>query len=156
MRRGRVAVAHAVGVAMTDDIFDHGPNAFGRELAYWRKLARKTLRDVANFLGVSISYVSDVERGRRRALGFDDCVRLAAYFSVDGLHVEPFVFLRAATNDNRCLEYVGTQEKRELLAIFAMALDSEDGTPTLLAQLRYILGREHMQAMERVRKAGRP
>jgi len=53
--------------------------AFGKALRKCRINAKKTLKDVADFLGVSIPYVSDVELGRRQPFSSKDINRLAEF-----------------------------------------------------------------------------
>lgn len=66
-------------------------NEFGEVLRRVRKEAGKTLADVADILGVSISYVSDVERGRRDPWASERIHQLAR-----GLGVDPAPLLQAA------------------------------------------------------------
>src|SRR5438067_12160936 len=56
-------------------------DAFGRELRKRRIAAEKTLKDVADFLRVSIPYVSDVELGRRQPFAGKSIEDLAAFFA---------------------------------------------------------------------------
>lgn len=53
--------------------------AFGKELRRRRIDAKKTLKEVADFLKVSVPYVSDVELGRRQPLAGGTTERLAQF-----------------------------------------------------------------------------
>ncbi len=56
-----------------------------------RKAADKTMGDLANFLGVSVSYVSDVERGYRQPWTNDRILQIAKF-----LGTNPIPLLEAA------------------------------------------------------------
>jgi transcriptional regulator with XRE-family HTH domain len=51
---------------------------FGRRLRAHRTKAKLSMGQLARHLGVSVAYVSDVERGRRAPLGFARIQRLAS------------------------------------------------------------------------------
>jgi transcriptional regulator with XRE-family HTH domain len=57
--------------------------AFGERLRALRKKSEKTLGDVAEVLGVSVVYVSDVERGNRPPLRPDLIEKAGAFLGAD-------------------------------------------------------------------------
>ena len=59
------------------------PDKFGRLVRQKRKDAKKTLADLAGILGVSIVYVSDVERGKRPPWRPDLIIQAANFLGVD-------------------------------------------------------------------------
>ena len=58
-------------------------NTFGPRLREARRSAGKTLEDVASHLGVSIPYVSDIERGNRAPLSNAKISVVAAFLGTD-------------------------------------------------------------------------
>jgi transcriptional regulator with XRE-family HTH domain len=56
---------------------------FGRLLRELRTKAGKTMGDLARLLKVSVSYVSDVERGARAPLVRDKIISVAAFLQAD-------------------------------------------------------------------------
>lgn len=56
---------------------------YGRRLRDARKAADKTMEDVANFLGISTVYVSDVERGKRAPWHMDRTLKVAEFLRTD-------------------------------------------------------------------------
>jgi len=73
---------------------------FGDQLRDLRRQKDKTLGDVARVLGVSVVYLSDVERGNRKPFGRDRVVQIAEY-----LEVAPDQLLRAADQERGRIEY---------------------------------------------------
>jgi transcriptional regulator with XRE-family HTH domain len=67
---------------------------FGELLRQLRVAAGKSVGALARHLGVSVVYVSDVERGRRGPFVMDKLYQTATFLGVD-----PEVLVRAATND---------------------------------------------------------
>ncbi|MEI7893891.1 MAG: helix-turn-helix transcriptional regulator [Myxococcales bacterium] len=59
-------------------------HAFGERLRELRKTANKTLGELAAILGVSIVYVSDVERGNRPPFRAELIEKIAASLGIDG------------------------------------------------------------------------
>jgi transcriptional regulator with XRE-family HTH domain len=59
------------------------PPDYGETLRQLRKAAGKTLGDIAEALGVSLSYLSDVELGNRAPFDKERTIRLAALLEVD-------------------------------------------------------------------------
>lgn len=76
------------------------PERFGDALRRRRREAGKTLSNVADVLGVSIVYVSDVERGNRRPLDNDRIVKVAKYLKTD-----PAPLIHAAAFERGVIEY---------------------------------------------------
>ena len=82
------------------------PERFGDALRKNRREAGQTLSDVAKLLGVSVVYVSDVERGNRRALSSDRIVKVAKFLKVDA---KPLI--EAADIERGIIEYNITNAK---------------------------------------------
>ena len=82
------------------------PERFGDALRKNRRGAGKTLSAVAKLLGVSVVYVSDVERGNRRALNSDRIVKVAKFLMVDA---KPLI--EAADIERGIIEYDITNAK---------------------------------------------
>lgn len=73
---------------------------FGDLLRQQRRKADKTLGDVARLLGVSVVFLSDVERGNRRPLGNERLIRIAEFLDVD-----PAALIEAADRERGFIEY---------------------------------------------------
>lgn len=58
-------------------------NVFGNFLRSKRKEAGRTLKDLARCLGISVAYLSDIERGNRAPLPTDQLERISKFLSVD-------------------------------------------------------------------------
>ncbi|MCW5888939.1 MAG: helix-turn-helix transcriptional regulator [bacterium] len=55
---------------------------FGELLRRWRTKADRTMGDLAEHLGVSVAYISDVERGNRAPLTADRLARAVAFLNI--------------------------------------------------------------------------
>lgn len=73
---------------------------FGTALRRHRREAGKTLGDLARLLGVSIVYISDVERGNRRPLSNERILKIAEF-----LGVKPRYLIKAADRERGFIEY---------------------------------------------------
>ncbi len=73
---------------------------FGDALRKARRNAERTLGDVAKLLGVSVVYVSDVERGNRRPFSNERIVRIARFVKTD-----PAPLIAAADVERGVIEY---------------------------------------------------
>lgn len=73
---------------------------FGDLLRRLRRKADKTLGDVSRELGVSIPYLSDVERGNRKPFTTERLVQLARFFNEDAA-----VLIDAADRERGFIEY---------------------------------------------------
>jgi transcriptional regulator with XRE-family HTH domain len=73
---------------------------FGELLRDARRKAGKTLGDVARLLGISVVYLSDVERGNRKPFGRDRVLAIAEF-----LQTNPGELLRAASRERGFIEY---------------------------------------------------
>jgi transcriptional regulator with XRE-family HTH domain len=73
---------------------------FGDALRRARRKGGKTLSDLAGLLGVSIVYVSDVERGNRKPLSSDRILKAARFLQID-----PAPLLIAAAKERGVIEY---------------------------------------------------
>ena len=76
------------------------PERFGDALRKRRREAGKTLSDVAGVLGVSVVYVSDVERGNRRPFDSVRIIKLAKYLKADAAPL-----ITAADQERGVIEY---------------------------------------------------
>jgi len=76
------------------------PERFGDLLRRLRRKANRTLGDVARLLGVSVVYLSDIERGNRRPLSRERILRVA-----DFLEIEPTELMEAADRERGVIEY---------------------------------------------------
>ena len=73
---------------------------FGDLMRQVRRKADKTLGDVARELGVSVVYVSDVERGNRKPFNTERLLKIAAFLKAD---VTPLI--EAADKEKGFIEY---------------------------------------------------
>ena len=76
------------------------PQSFGEILRQLRRKADKTLGDVARLLGVSVVYLSDVERGNRNPFSRGRILRIAEFLDSD-----PAELLEAADRERGTIEY---------------------------------------------------
>ena len=76
------------------------PDRFGDLLRKLRRKADKNLGDVARLLGVSVVYVSDVERGNRKPFANDRLIRIAQFLNED-----PTALIEAADRERGFIEY---------------------------------------------------
>lgn len=76
------------------------PERFGDLLRRLRRKASKTLGDVAREIGVSVVYLSDVERGNRKPLNNDRIVQIASFLGSD-----PTRLIEAADQERGFIEY---------------------------------------------------
>lgn len=76
------------------------PERFGDVLRRARLDDGKTLGDVAGILGVSVVYVSDVERGNRRPFSNERILKVAEFVSTD-----PAPLIAAAAVERGAIEY---------------------------------------------------
>jgi transcriptional regulator with XRE-family HTH domain len=76
------------------------PERFGDLLRKLRRKADKTLGDVARLLGVSVVYVSDVERGNRKPLSNERIIQIAKLLGED-----PTALIEAADWERGFIEY---------------------------------------------------
>ncbi len=76
------------------------PERFGDILRRARQNTKKTLGDVARLLGVSVVYVSDVERSNRRPFNNERILRVASFLKAD-----PATLIAAADVEKGVIEY---------------------------------------------------
>lgn len=76
------------------------PEKFGDTLRRTRQEAGKTLGDVARLLGLSVVYVSDVERGNRRPFSNERILKVATFLKTD-----PAPLIALADVDKGVIEY---------------------------------------------------
>jgi len=73
---------------------------FGEVLRRERRAASKTLGDVSRLLGVSVVYLSDIERGNRRPLHTERILKVAEFLGTDAGSL-----IRAAQVERGVIEY---------------------------------------------------
>ena len=88
------------------------PERFGDALRKTRRNAKKTLGDVAKLLGVSVVYVSDVERGNRRPFSNERILKIARFVTAD-----PTPLIGAANAERGVIEYDITKAKPLEIAV---------------------------------------
>jgi transcriptional regulator with XRE-family HTH domain len=76
------------------------PQRFGELLRKLRRKSDKTLGDVARMLGVSVVYLSDVERGNRKPFNNDRIVKIGEYLGEDAADL-----IEAADRERGFIEY---------------------------------------------------
>jgi transcriptional regulator with XRE-family HTH domain len=76
------------------------PERFGDQLRRQRRKADKTLGDIARLLGVSIVFLSDVERGNRKPLSNERIFKIAQFLNED-----PLPLMEAADRERGFIEY---------------------------------------------------
>jgi transcriptional regulator with XRE-family HTH domain len=76
------------------------PRRFGETLRKLRRKSNKTLGDVADAIGVSVPYLSDVERGNRRPFNVDRIVQIAVFCNEN-----PTELITAADAERGVIEY---------------------------------------------------
>ena len=76
------------------------PERFGDVLRTQRRQAGKTLGNLAELLGVSVVYLSDVERSNRKPLNKDRILKVAKFLNTD-----PTPLLEAADHERGVIEY---------------------------------------------------
>ena len=82
------------------------PERFGDALRKTRRRAGKTLGDVAKLLGISVVYVSDIERGNRRPFSIERILKIANFVKAD-----PTPLITAACAERGTIEYDITKAK---------------------------------------------
>jgi transcriptional regulator with XRE-family HTH domain len=113
-------------------------NDFGRLLRTKRTKAGKSMLQVADLLGVSVAYISDVERGRRSPLRADRIEEVAKY-----LHVDAAELAAAAASSRGVYELPATGVTSKARAVGAALMR---GWPTLseekLAEIESIIKKD--------------
>lgn len=61
---------------------------FGAKIRHLREQAKKSMKDLANALGVSVVYISDIERGRRNPPQGDKLHKIADFLNISREEVE--------------------------------------------------------------------
>ena len=90
---------------------------FGELLRQLRKERKKTMGDVANLLGVSVPFVSDVERGNRTPFSPERIHQIAKYLNTDPT---PLLKAAAATKGTFELDAKRVSEKGQQFAASLM------------------------------------
>ncbi len=110
-------------------------NHFGNLLRDQRAASRKTLGDVARALECSVSFVSDVEHGRRHPFDRSQILKVAELFGVP-----PFELVMAAAKDRQAVNITSDREEHlEAAARLARVLDS--GDPSHISEALEVLAR---------------
>lgn len=111
---------------------------FGDELRALRLQAGKSMGDVARLLGVSVTFISDVERGRRGPLSPDNVTKAAEFLGVD-----PKPLLTKAAKEKGSIKLSAVNATPMHLAVGAgLARRWADLTPEQLQQIGKVLGEE--------------
>ena len=76
------------------------PERFGDLLRSERRRVGKTLGQIAGLLGLSVVFVSDVERSNRKPFANDRILKIAAYLNVD-----PTPLMEVADRERGFTEY---------------------------------------------------
>src|SRR6185369_7080777 len=76
------------------------PDRFGDLLRKARRKADKTLGDIARLLGVSVVFLSDVERGNRKPLSNERILKITGFLDSD-----PAPLMEAADLERGFIEY---------------------------------------------------
>lgn len=82
------------------------PERFGDVLRRTRQNSENTLGDVAKLLGVSVVYVSDIERSNRRPFSNERILKIAKFLKTD-----PAPLISAADVERGVIEYNITKAK---------------------------------------------
>ena len=116
--------------------------AFGDEVRRLRREAKKTLADIADVLGCSIAYVSDIERGRKNPPSGASIKKLLAALGKEALF--PRMLLLAARS--RQSVEISMKGKGEEVAnlLVALARRCEEGSldQEAVRQILRIIGEE--------------
>jgi transcriptional regulator with XRE-family HTH domain len=125
--------------------------SFGEQLLDARVAARLSLRDLGQAVGLSAIYISDLERGNRRAPSAVLIERLATH-----LHIDPLPLLRAALEEREAVELpLRSAAQRELG--LALAREWEDMTPEQLEDVRaYLSETTHHKQQHLEGRSGAP
>lgn len=75
-------------------------NKFGRYLSELRKERKVTLKDMADQLGISSPYLSDVEKGRRDSFGIDKLNEIVRILDLSKDETEKLMDLAGEQRDN--------------------------------------------------------
>lgn len=119
---------------------------FGPLMRQKRTAARITLGDVASALGCSISYVSDVEHGRRNPFDHEQIRKLAPLLSCPAQEL-----MRAAARDTMTVKISSHREEiLELAAHLASVLQSLDDAG--IGRLRKYLEDEDEDSADRTER----
>lgn len=108
---------------------------FGEVFREARQRASKTLGEVARYLGVSISFVSDVEHSRRNPFKREQLIAAAGLFGVD-----PLTLIDAATKERGSMT-VAPRDASRLDIVASLARSIDELTPDQLAKIREALGK---------------
>lgn len=108
-------------------------NAFGTLLWQERRKAKKNLIHVANAIGCTTSFVSDVENGRRKPF---DKIQIEAVARL--LEIDPMPMIAAAARERNAVTITSSRDDVwELAAGLARVL--EEGDDAILARLHEVM-----------------
>lgn len=111
---------------------------FGRLLRRKRQEAGKTMGDLAKFLDVSVPYISDVERGNRKAFPEDRIMAIAGFLST-----APYDLIVAAAEDGGEYRLQFFQNHPKRAQVGAALMRRWTGlTDEQLIEIEKILGRQ--------------
>ena len=115
---------------------------FGDEMRQQRVRAGKTMQDVAREIGVSIAYVSDVERGHRAPLNREQILKAA---TVLGVPPEPLLLAAAQYRGGFELPFSLGNARRNQLGVVLMRRWESLGPAGIEDLLRVILPLEEQR-----------
>lgn len=118
---------------------------FGDLLKEWRGRAGKSMGDIARYLSVSITYVSDVERGVRPPYVTEKIMKVAHFLNIPPHGIEQLLHAAAQWRGTYELN-VGTQQHNDVAAALMRGWSSL--SENQLQQIQAIVSRrrtgEHM------------
>ncbi|HEY6509796.1 MAG TPA: helix-turn-helix transcriptional regulator [Vicinamibacterales bacterium] len=100
---------------MSEDKESHA--TFGALLRRHRKALECTVTELANHLGVSMTYLSDVERDRRPPLSAQRINKIARYFSLSNDEWDALLMAHAREWGAFCLSVEGAGERKMRLGM---------------------------------------
>ncbi len=105
-------------------VLGHTMNEFGNALKEERIKARKKLRETAEYIDLSIGYLSDIEQGRKSPPDLETVRKLQDFLRVEG---DKLVTLASEARTKRPTEIAQHIQKRpRLTALFMRAKNMSD------------------------------
>lgn len=99
-------------------------NTFGKTLKEARIRIKKTLREVGDYAGLSVGYISDIEQGRKTAPDLETVRKLQDFLRVEG---DALVILASEARTQRPSEIVHhLQNRPKLSELFMRARNLSD------------------------------
>jgi transcriptional regulator with XRE-family HTH domain len=99
-------------------------NIFGKTMKEARLLAKKTLREVGDHVGLSVGYISDIEQGRKSAPELETVRKLQEFLRVEN---DGLIVLASEARTKRPTEIVQhLQNRPKLSELFMRARNLSD------------------------------